>query len=130
VLNFETPKTKPFINDIIKLEPEKPVKVIKQPMLFKEEKLEGDNIQMDEFNYNPDEDEEFQSYLNNINKKAKKVKPIVINTNLNSQELVSTINIISQNPDKFEHTNKVNCVNLAFETVGPNDIKEYTCCST
>ena len=73
---------------------------------FKEEKFTGDNINMDEFNYNPDDDKEFQEYLETINKKAKKNKPIV-DYNSNTEDLVSTINLISKNPDKFENTNKV-----------------------
>ena len=99
-----------MINDIIKLESDKPI--VKKSntitkLIFKEEKISGDNIQMDEFNYNPDDDSEFQSYLDNINKKAKKGKPNVEYNSTKTEDLVSTINLISQNPDKFENTNKV-----------------------
>ncbi len=118
-MDFETTKqNKPLLNDIIKLEPDKPIKLKKSNTInpkinpkkvvtkFNEEKLSGDNIQMDEFNYNPDNDTEFQAYLDTINKKAKKNKPIV-EYNSNTDDLVSTISLISKNPDKFENTNKV-----------------------
>jgi hypothetical protein len=72
-----------------------------KPLIFREENLEGDNMAM------PDDNEILEEVLNMQQSSNKKKLAEDFKPTYSTEDFISTINKIKENPENFKFTNKV-----------------------